>query len=198
MDEAAGRTLRHAVELEPESEEPRYALGRYLAQLQLHEQAIEQFRKIVATHPEAYRAWDNLGVSLEALGSEDEAIEVYSKAIAIVAQKQPKYDWPYANLASLLINREEPRRGFDLAVAAAERNPSSARNFYLAGKALTRLDQWDKSIRWLQQSASLDPQYPEPRYLLGQVYRKLGRTEDSKREFAAFEKLRAAQPARRR
>lgn len=198
LNEAAGRTFRQAVELDPMSEEPRYALGRYLAQLQLHEQAIEQFQMITASHPNAYRAWDNMGVSLEALGREDEAAAAYARGIALVDKDHPEYDWPYANLASLLINRGESRRAFDLAVAAAERNPSSARNFYLAAKALTRLDQWEKSVRWLQRSAELDPRYPEPRYLLGQVFRRLSRLEESAREFAMFEKLRAEQPARRR
>lgn len=197
-DEDAEKTFLAAVSLAPEEVEPRYAYGRFLAQMQLHERAAEQFQRIVRSHPEAHKAWDNLGVSLEALGQEDEAAAAFTRAIAIVAEKHRDYDGPYANLASLLINRGEPRRAFDLAVTAAERNPNSARNFYLAGKALTRLDQWDKSERWLRRAAELDPSYPEPRYLLGQVYRRLGRAEQSAAEFAAFEKLRASQPARRR
>lgn len=198
MDEAAAQTFRAAVDLAPGEIEPRYAYGRHLAQMQLHGQAILQFRQIVERHPAAYKAWDNLGVCLEALGREDEAMQAYVRAIGLVADKRPDYDWPYANLASLLINRGEPRRSFDLAVAAAERNPDSARNFYLAGKALTRLDQWEKSERWLRRAVELDPSYPEPRHLLGQVCRRLGRSGESAREFAEFEKLRAAQPTRPR
>jgi tetratricopeptide (TPR) repeat protein len=78
------------------------------------------------------------------------------------------------------------------------RNPSSARNFYLTGKALAQLEKLDLAVKWLKQSVELDPAYAEPRYLLGQVLMKKGLKEEAVREFKAFEEIRAKTPRQRR
>jgi len=197
-DSDAEDSFRRAVELDPKGESPRYALGRLLYQKGRHAQALEQFDSIVRDYPKSYRSWDNVGLCQEALGRKNAAIQVYLRAISLVAADHPQVEWPYVNLANLLLNEGETRRAFDLAVTAAERNPNSSQAFFLAGKALIKLDQQEKSIRWLRQSAHLDPNYAQPHYLLGQALRKLGRVEESNQEYELFKKILAAQPGERR
>ena len=38
------------------------------------------------------------------------------------------------------------------------------------------------AVRWFTEAGELDPAYPEPRYWLAQVYRKLGKAEEANRE----------------
>ena len=126
--------------------------------------------------PGAYKAWDNLGLATEALGDPAQAQQHYLKALALVHKDHPRYDVVYANFADLLIKLGNYQRAFDLAVEAAQRNPDEPRNFFLAGKALVQLGRADISVRWLERAIALNPDYPEPHYVLSQVYRRLGRT----------------------
>jgi hypothetical protein len=47
-------------------------------------------------------------------------------------------------------------------------------------------------------AVTLDPSYPEARYVLAQAHRRLGRAADAEREFKAFRDARARAPAVRR
>ena len=85
----------------------------------------------------------------------------------------------YANFADLLIKLGNYPRAFDLAAEAAQRNPDEPRNFFLAGKALVQLGRDDVSVRWFEQAIALNADYPEPHYVLSQVYRRLGREADA-------------------
>jgi Flp pilus assembly protein TadD len=96
------------------------------------------------------------------------------------------------------MKEDDNRRAFNLAVEAAERNPQSSRNFYLAGKALTRLEQWPKAERWLRRSAELDPTDAAPHYLLAQLYRRLERPAEADAERKLFLELQAKAPDKRR
>jgi len=196
-EEDAVATFLRAIELEPKNEDAIYSLGRIYYQQNRFEQAITQFRRVLDLNPKSYKAFDNLGLCYDALGKEEEAIRHFLKALDLVYKDHPNYDWPYANLANLLLKRGESEKAFQLASEAATRNPSSARNFYLTGKALARLEKIELAQKWLKQSIDLDPAYPEPRYLLGQLYMKQGRKEDAEREFKAFEEVRKKPRPRR-
>jgi Flp pilus assembly protein TadD len=104
----------------------------------------------------------------------------------------------YANFADLLIKLGNYQRAFDLAVEAAQRNPSEPRNLFLTGKALVQLGRNDLSLRWFEQAVKLNPDYPEPHYLLAQAYRKLGRSDDADRALKAFQAAAARAPKVRR
>jgi tetratricopeptide (TPR) repeat protein len=56
----------------------------------------------------------------------------------------------------------------------------------------------DLSLRWFEQAIKLNPDYPEPHYLLSQAYRRLGRGEDAARELKSFQEAAARAPKERR
>ena len=109
----------------------------------------------------------------------------------------PEYDWAHANLADFFLRRNEYEKAFQLATEAAQRNPGSARNCFLTGKALVRLDKHDLSVRWLERAVEIDPDYTEALYVLGQTYRKLGREADARRLLARFAEASKKGPRRR-
>jgi tetratricopeptide (TPR) repeat protein len=197
-DAEAVDVLKQAAARAPSDAEIPYDLGRINYQLGRHADAATAFRQATTLEPGAYKAWDNLGLAMEALGDVASARQHYLKALALVHKDHPRYDVVYANFADLLIKQGDYRRAFDLAAEAAERNPDEPRNFFLAGKALVQLGRDDVSIKWLEQAARLNPDYPEPLYVLAQTYRRLGRSEDAARTLTAFQAASARTPRERR
>lgn len=197
-DADAERTLKAAMALAPDDDGIPYDLGRIYYQQQRHAQAAAEFQRAITLNPRSHKAYDNLALATEALGDIPRALQYYLKAIELVHTSHPRYDVVYANLADLMLKLGEYRKAFDLAAAAAERNPDEARNFFLTGKALVKLERHELSLRWLERAIALDPSYPEPRYLLATTYRRLGRMADADREFKAFRQAQAQAPAVRR
>ena len=197
-DADAEATLKRAAQRAPDDAEVLYDLGRIYYQQSRHAEAADAFRRATVLDPRAYKAWDNLGLASEALGDTAQAQEHYLKAIALVHKDHPQYDVVYANFADLLIKLGNYQRAFDLAAEAAQRNPQDARNFFLAGKALVQVDRSDVSLRWLERAIALNPDYPEPHYLLAQAYRRLGRAADADRALKSFQAAAARAPKVRR
>ena len=182
----------------PADHDGAYMLGRIYYQENRFDLAAAQFQKVIKLDPRSYKAYDNLGLCHEALGEKDEAVRNFLAAIELVESAEPQYDWPYANLANLLIDTNDLQRGFEAASKAASRNPQSARNFFLAGKALVRQGKFHQSIRWLERSNALDPTYSQPLYWLSRVYTRLGDVSKAKRALADFETAKAQEPDERR
>jgi len=182
----------------PDDHDGAYMLGRIYYQENRFSLAAAQFQKVIKLDPRSYKAYDNLGLCHEALGDKDEAVRNFLAAIELVETKEPQYDWPYANLANLLIDTNDLQRGFEAASKAASRNPQSARNFFLAGKALVRQGKFHQSLRWLERSSALDPTYAQPLYWLSRVYTRLGDVSKAKRALADFQAAKAKEPDERR
>lgn len=197
-DAEAEETLKRASTRAPSDAEIPYNLGRIYYQQGRHTEAAEMFRRATALDPRDYKAWDNLGLASEALGDVAQAQQHYLKTIALVHKDHPRYDVVYANFADLLIKLGNFQRAFDLAAEAAQRNPDEPRNFFLAGKALVQAGRSDVSVRWFEQAIALNPDYPEPHYLLSRAYRSLGRTADAERELKSFQAAAARAPKERR
>ena len=197
-DRDAELTLLAAATTAPTDPEIPYDLGRIYYQQQRHQEAKLAFERAVTLDARAYKAWDNLGLTEEALGDADAATRHYARAMAIAQTEAPGYDVVYANYADLLIKEGQYQRAFDAAAEAATRNAADARNFVLAGKALARLGAHDVALRWLSQAATLDPDLPEPHYLLARSYRQLGRLDEARASLAAFQAAAARAPQVRR
>jgi tetratricopeptide (TPR) repeat protein len=182
----------------PEDAEAAYMLGRIYYQEGRIDYAIGQFQRELKIDPASYKAYDNLGLCYQANGDTETAIRHFLTAIKLVEKDHPDYDWPYANLADLLVEKGDAENAFAAASKAANRNPYSARNFYLGAKALWKLGKADLCLNWLQRSASLDPTYPEPQYLLARVYTQLGQDAQAKAALERFRALKASAPQRRK
>ena len=197
-DRDAELTLLAAAARAPGDAEIPYDLGRIYYQQQRHQDARRAFLQAVALDARAYRAWDNLGLTCEALGDLAEATRHYATAMAIAQADAPSYDVVYANYADLLIRAGDYQRAFDAAAEAAQRNPRDPRNLLLAGKALLKLEAIEVGVRWLTQAVALDPDYPEPHYLLARAYRQLGKPDEARAAMAAFQAASARAPQVRR
>ena len=193
----AEKSLKAAIAVDPAHTVSRYALGRIYYQQNRFPEAIEMLRNVIEQDPGHFRAHDNLALCYAALRQDADALKHFLKALDLVHKQHPEYDTVYANAANFFLERNEFQKAFQLGVEAAKRNPRSARNFFLTGKALARLEKPELSIRWFREAASLDPAYSEPHYWLANVYRKLGKTEDANQALAKFRELSKAPKVKR-
>ncbi len=196
--QAAQSRLIELLDRHADDEEGAYMLGRIYYQEGRMDHAIGQFERVLKVNPRSYKAYDNLGLCYEARGENDKAVRHFLTSIKLVENDHPDYDWPFANLAELFLKEGDAEKAFALASQAADRNPYSARNFYLGAKALCQLEKSDLCLSWLKRSSALDPGYPEPLYLLSRTYRKLGQDGKAKEAEARFRELKEKQPDRPR
>ncbi len=182
----------------PDDEDAPYMLGRIYYQESMLEQAMGQFQRVLKLNPHSYKAYDNLGLCYEAKGDNEKATRYFLTAIKLVEKDHPDYDSAYANLAELLLKTGDPEKAFGAASKAVERNPYSARDFYIGAKALEQLGKVDLCLHWVQRSAALDPKYPEPEYLLARVYRQLGQPEKAEEARKKFLEAKANDTGPRR
>jgi tetratricopeptide (TPR) repeat protein len=182
----------------PDDEDGAYMLGRIYYQEGRPDHAIGQFQRVLKLNPRSYKAWDNLGLCWQANGDTGKAIAHFLQAIKIAEKDNPDYDWAYANLADLLVKEGDAEHAFAAAAKAANRNPNSARNFYIGAKALEKLGKTELCLNWLQRAAALDPNYPEPQYLFARVYQRLGQRDKAEEAREKFKELKAKESAKRR
>jgi len=186
----AERSLETALALDANFEPALYALGRILYQENRFPEAAQQFEAILAHDPGNYRAHDNLGLCYDAMYRDSDALRHFLRALDLVYKDHPQYDLAHADLADFFLKRNQYEKAFQLAVEAAQRNPKSARNFFLTGKALVGLNKDELSVRWFERAIQLDAGHREAHYGLARAYQKIGRKGDADREFQAFRELR--------
>ncbi len=196
--EAARDTFIRVLDRYPADEDGAYMLGRIYYQESYIDLAIGQFKRVLKINPKSYKALDNLGLCYQAQGEREKATRYFVAAIGLVEKDHPEYEWPYTNLADLLLKTGDAQRAFDAAAMAANRNPMSARSFYVGGRALERLGKTELSSNWLERAVSIDPASSEAWYALARVYRKLNRAEKAREAQARFLQLKAKEPAHRR
>jgi tetratricopeptide (TPR) repeat protein len=196
--EMAKATFIRLLDRYPADEDGAYMLGRIYYQEGFIDLAKGQFERVVKTNPGAYKALDNLGLCYEAEGDYEGATRYYLTAIKLVEKDHPEYEWPYTNLADLLVKTGDAQRGFDAASKAVNRNPMSTRGFYVGAKALNQLGKPELALNWLQRAAALNATSSETWYLLGLVYGKLHQNDKAEEAMRTFRELKAREPARRR
>jgi tetratricopeptide (TPR) repeat protein len=192
----AEKSFQAALSLDPKNQDALYALGRLYSMQNRFPEAVERLEAVVRLNPKHYKAWDSLGVCYDALNRDSDALRSFFRALDIVQKEQPAYDWAHADLADFFLRRDENEKAFQLAAEAAARNPNSARNCFLTGKALARLEKPELSVRWLERAVQLDGQFADALYLLGQTYRKLGRQDEAARVLERFKEVSKTRPRR--
>ena len=178
-----------AAQLAPADFQMHYHLGRVYYTDQQFEKAEGEFRRVLELNPSFVKGHDNLGLALEALGKEEEAIESYRKAIDLNERQRQRDEWPYVNLGEFLIKKNRFDEALELAQKAVTTNPGSAQAFFVLGEALNKKGKDQEAVDALKTSIQNDPQYSKPHYLLGQIYRKQGLLEEAKKELHSFQEL---------
>lgn len=197
-NEEAEKILLKLLDRNPADADAAYSLGRMYYMQSRGDYAMGMFLRVVRLDPKHYRAWDNLGLCYDASGNPEMAIRSFLTAIKLVDTDHPEYDWPYANLSDVLLRQNRYQEAYQAATQAAKRNPQSARDFYLGGQALVKLERPDDAQKWLERAVALDPTYPDALYALGQLYMRAGEKEKGVETLKRFRELKAKAPTTRR
>lgn len=171
-----------------------YWLARIHYDAKNYDDAVKGFRKALALDPGFVRAWDNLGLTYEALGQNDDAIAGYKKAIEANRRATPCSPWPGHNLATLLRKIGRPEEAEPVLRGSLACDPKFARSHYQLGVILEKDEaKTAEAIEHLRRAEELDPNYAEPHYTLGRLLRRLGRDEEAAQQLKTFEELKARQ-----
>jgi Tfp pilus assembly protein PilF len=124
----AYQALEKAVHLSPSSGEAQYQLGVLLFRRNLHAEAVRPLGKAAALRPTDARAFDYLGLALEALGEAEQADEAYQRALR-VNDEGPFFDslldYNYGRFLLKERRLEESRSHLDRALALLPRSQGS-------------------------------------------------------------------------
>lgn len=181
--------FEEAARLAPADGTMQYHLGRYYYSAQRFAQAEQAFRAALKLDPESVRGYDNLALALEAQRKTEEAEASYRKAIELADVQKLETEWPWLNLAKLLIEKGRHEESLALLEPAQRMNPRSAEVFYVRGKVLQKLGREAEAEAALQRSVQNDAKFPDSHYLLGRIYLKQGRKPESQREMEIFQGL---------
>jgi tetratricopeptide (TPR) repeat protein len=188
---AARKTLEQACRVAPKNAEAHFQLGILFDNSKLNREAVEQFRISVALHPLDPRAYDYLGLNLEALGETQEAATIFKRGL--IVNKGPLFDYflDYNYGRFLLKERklQESKVHLDRAVSFA---PETRAVYYERAKLNVLLGDYQQARQDAEQASRLqDPSGfvldLQVYYLLANVYSHLGEHELA-RQYAELSK----------
>jgi tetratricopeptide (TPR) repeat protein len=155
--------------------------------------SVDAFLKAVDLNPESEPAYAFLGEAFSFAGAR--SAEVLVRLAHAAGQKPQSFGVQYYYGATLVA---EMASDGDLAKAdpalaalrrAAALRPQDARVYYQFGEICRLQKKTTEAIAYYEKSASLDPDFPDPLYKLGQAYIRAGKPEDAKRTFARHKEV---------
>ncbi len=181
--------LERLAAAEPGAATYRYWLGRLDYDAGQYNAAIDRFRQTLERDPAFVRAYDNLGLTYEALNQQDQALTYYRKAIALNRRAASRSPWPALNLGILLRNLGQATEAEALLREAVGYDAALPQAHYQLGMLLEQENRLDDAVAALTRAGSLDADYAEPHYALARIYRRLGRSEEAGAALARFQRL---------
>jgi tetratricopeptide (TPR) repeat protein len=147
--------------------------------------AIAQFRKAIAIDPRLPDVHYELAEVLKA--ARDPAIKKEAFAeYGIALQQNPRDEKSILSLAELAEEQGEPEQAFRDYSKASELEPSDAVAKVGLAKILIARNEGDKALPLLEDAVRIDPTIPTAHYLLGTLYRKMGRADDARRQVELY------------
>lgn len=159
-----------------------YDDGQYAAAVRGFLRALELDERFVKAH-------DNLGLSYEALGRNEEALRSYESAVRLNRGLKAPSPWPALNLGLLLRRLDRLDEAEALFRESLRFDPRFAQGHYQLGVVLEKKNRPAEASSELEEAARLDPSYPEPQYALARLYRRSGEVEKADRALELFQKL---------
>jgi tetratricopeptide (TPR) repeat protein len=166
-----------------------YWLGRLDYDDQRFADAIEKFEAVIAVDPNFIRAYDNLGLSLDGMGRQREALEAFENAIERNRKQTFPSPWPALNLGTILYRHGRVEEAERYLREAVNYGPDLAQAQYQLAALLDNRGEAERAIEHLTRAAELDPADPKPHYALGRIYRRQGDEQGARQALARFREL---------
>ncbi len=188
--------LKDAAAMLPDDPLARFHLGMLYYTTSRFAAAETELREAVRLNPAFAKAHDALGLTLEEMGNDEEALASYRRAIELSERQKLKDPSPHLNLGKFLLAKSRYQESLPALEKAVALDGRSAEAAFQLGKALSKLGREAEAIKSLEQASRNDPDYAEPHYMLSRIYLNQSREEDAKREMEIFQELRRKRPKR--
>ena len=182
--QTTGKTVRHhKVEVEDPSSPPELIQAESAIEKQDYVSAEPLLKKVVASDPDNYAAWFDLGFLYNALGKTEDSIAAYRKSVAA----KPGVFESNLNLGLMLVKTGQPDAE-EFLRAATRLKPTShvaegqARAWLSLGHVLETTNP-GAAIEAYTQAAHLDPKDPEPHLSAGPLLETQNRYADAELEY---------------
>jgi Flp pilus assembly protein TadD len=149
--------------------------------------AIAQYRKAIAINSLLPGVHFELAELLNT--SQDPAIKKQAEAeyrAAVTAD--PHDEKAICKLGEIALQNGDLKQADDLFAAAVALEPADADAKLWLAKTLIEMNEPDKALPLLEASVQLEPTDATAHYRLGTLYKRLGRTDDAKREIEQYQK----------
>ena len=192
---AADKWLAQSLRQEPKDAQAWYYFGRIKYSESQFPHAIEAYEQCLKLDPKNILAEYNVGLSYEGLGQKDEAIQAYQNAIGWEGQSEMKSPEPFADLARLYLDENEPDKAVPYLLQGATDFPQASILHEELGRAYSVLHQLPGAQQELEKAVALSPEKAPLRCMLGQIYRQEGMIAKAQAEFDRCAALQKTQPA---
>ena len=152
------------------------------------EAAVDDYLKAVELSPNFEPGYLFLGEAFSF--SENKSDEVVARLKEFAAKKPQSFGAQYYYGAALVkgmesgLNPDSADQAVSVLRRASELKPLDARVYYQLGELLRLQKKFADAAAQLQKSVTLDPNYSEPLYKLGQVYQRMNNQDEAKAAFA--------------
>ena len=181
----AVESLTQAVALEPNDFDANFYLGRVQYALRNYADALKPLQTAVRLKPNNIEARFFLGTVLEAIGDSEKALNEYQEIVKL----DEKSFFGQVGLGALYFKQGKLGEAVSALNSALTLDKESFEANWALGRALILQEKFAESVPVLQKAVQLQPNRTDARYQLGIALRRLGRTDEAKREFDLVEKL---------
>ncbi|MFL6306320.1 MAG: tetratricopeptide repeat protein [Candidatus Sulfotelmatobacter sp.] len=189
----ADKWLSKSVQMDSHNWESWYYLGRTKYNENRFNEAVNAFQQALKLSPMNVKAEDNLGLSYDGLGRQQEAEEAYRKAIRWQSQLLQEDPGPYLDLGILLIDRNRPQDAIPYLRRASQISPHDPKAHEQLGKAYAGMGRLPEAQVELEKAVEASPNDGALHYVLGQIYRREGMKDKAQAEFEKLAALKSMQ-----
>ena len=181
--------LLEATRLKPESGEIHYFLARTYYTRGVYPLAKSEFQAAIRLDSSSVKAYSNLGITMEALGDNAEAIKNYTRAVELEEHQKHRSEWPYIYLSAFYNRQKNPAQALSYARKAIEVNPHSDTVYFEMAKAYRTQKELQKSADAARSAIAINAQVADYYYVLGLVLRELGEQKESAEALTKYAQL---------
>jgi tetratricopeptide (TPR) repeat protein len=181
--------FEQGIRYSPQSAEIHYDLGKLFSIQDNWESARKQFEEALQLDPSYVENLDALGLALEALGDDAGAVANYQKAIALNEARKGTFASAHVNLSAYYNRTSDPAKALEYANKALELDPKSDRAWFQKGKADEGEGHLEEAVDSVNRAISFNPRASSYYYVLAGIYRRLGKTEESRKALDMFTRL---------
>ncbi len=186
--ENADASFEKAHAADPNNSLTLYLWGRAAYNRQHFEAAARHFERCLQLDKDNAKALAQLGLAYQRLGKTDDAIASFRHAIAL-GLSAPEDASTRIDFGSLLVEAGKAAEAAPVLAEAVGLIPGDMRAHRELGKAYLRIGEFDKARLALERARQIDAQNAPVHFLLSQVYNRLGRVEEARRESEAYAAL---------